>query len=86
MIGTVASVVPTYLGVDVGTDRLAAGVVDDAGRSSCATVSPRRRRDVWPALHRLVRRVVAAAPDDVEPPAVSGVSCEGPIDAVDRAR
>ena len=25
------------------------------------------QRDVWPALHRLVRRVVAARPDDVDP-------------------
>ena len=37
-------------------------------------------RDVWPALHRLVRRVVAARPDDADPLEVCGVSCEGPID------
>ena len=39
-------------------------------------------RDVWPALHRLVRRVVAARPDDVDVLERCGVSCEGPIDAV----
>jgi glucokinase len=32
-------------------------------------------------LHRLVRRVVAARPDDVDPLERCGVSCEGPIDA-----
>ncbi len=37
-------------------------------------------RDVWPALHRLVRRVVAARPDDVDALERCGVSCEGPID------
>ena len=71
----------TFLAIDVGTDRLAAGVVDETGvvvvRDRVATP----QRDVWPALHRLVRRVVAARPDDVDPLEVCGVSCEGPIDA-----
>ena len=71
---------PAYLAIDVGTDRLAAGVVDDAGsvvvRDRVATPA----RDVWPALHRLVRRVVAARPDDADPLEICGVSCEGPID------
>ena len=40
------------------------------------------QRDVWPALHRLVRRVVAARPDDADALAACGVSCEGPIDAI----
>ncbi len=71
---------PTYLAIDIGNDRLAAGVVDEAGdvvvRDRVATPP----RDVWPALHRLVRRVVAARPDDAEPMAGCGVSCEGPLD------
>ena len=40
------------------------------------------QRDVWPALHRLVRRVVAARPEDADELAACGVSCEGPIDAI----
>jgi glucokinase len=66
-----------YLAVDVGGARLAAGVVDDAGavvvRDRVATPT----RDVWPALARLVTRVVAAAP---QPLSVCGVSTGGPID------
>ena len=37
---------------------------------------------MWPALHRLVRRVVAARPEDADPLEACGVSCEGPIDAI----
>jgi glucokinase len=71
--------VATYLAIDVGTVRLVAGVVDDSGE---AIVRDRvaAPRDIWPALHRLVRRVVAARPDDADPLALCGVSCEGPID------
>jgi glucokinase len=72
----------SFLAIDVGTDRLAAAVVDASGdvvvRDRVATPP----RDVWPALHRLVRRVVAARPDDADPLERCGVSCEGPIDAV----
>ena len=53
---------PTYLAIDVGTDRLAAGVVDDAGEIVVRDRVATPPRDVWPALHRLVRRVVAARP------------------------
>jgi glucokinase len=71
--------VATYLAIDVGTVRLVAGVVDDSGE---AIVRDRvaAPRDIWPALHRLVRRVVAARPDDADPLELCGVSCEGPID------
>jgi len=78
--GTVAPM-PTYLAIDIGTDRLAAGVVDDEGDVVVRDRVATPQRDVWPALHRLVRRVVAARPDDAEPAAACGVSCEGPIDA-----
>ena len=70
----------TYLAIDVGTDRLAAGVVDDAGAVVVRDRVATPPRDVWPALHRLVRRVVAARPDDADPLELCGVSCEGPID------
>ena len=71
---------PTYLAIDVGTDRLAAGVVDEAGEVVVRDRVATPPRDVWPALHRLVRRVVAARPEDAEPLATCGVSCEGPIE------
>ncbi|MET0144309.1 MAG: ROK family protein [Ilumatobacteraceae bacterium] len=72
----------TYLAIDVGTDRLAAGVVDDAGEVVVRDRVATPPRDVWPALHRLVRRVVAARPEDAEPLESCGVSCEGPVDQV----
>ena len=68
----------TYLAIDVGTDRLAAGVVDEAGEVIVRDRVATPPRDVWPALHRLVRRVVAARPDDADPLEACGVSCEGP--------
>jgi glucokinase len=71
----------SYLAIDVGTDRLAAGVVDEAGAVVVRDRVTTPHRDVWPALHRLVRRVVAARPEDADPLEVCGVSCEGPIDA-----
>jgi glucokinase len=66
-----------YLAIDVGGTKLAAGIVDESG-----TVLVRDRiatppRDVWPALARLVLRVLAAAPSD---PVGCGVGCGGPMD------
>ena len=72
----------TYLAIDVGTDRLAAGVVDETGDVVVRDRVATPLRDVWPALHRLVRRVVAARPEDADELAACGVSCEGPIDAI----
>jgi glucokinase len=72
--------VASYLAIDVGTVRLTAGVVDDTGEAIVRDRVAAPPRDIWPALHRLVRRVVAARPDDVDPPELCGVSCEGPID------
>jgi glucokinase len=75
----VAAVRVRYLAIDLGATRLAAGVVDAAGsvvvRDRVATPT----RNVWPTLLGLVRRVLAAAPDD-EPPVACGVSCLPPID------
>ena len=72
----------TFLAIDVGTDRLAAGVVDETGDVIVRDRVATPQRDVWPALHRLVRRVVAARPEDADELAMCGVSCEGPIDAI----
>ncbi len=71
----------TYLAIDLSVTRLAAGVVDEAGklivRDRVATPS----RHVWPTLARLVNRVIAAAPDGARP-VRCGVACPGPIDRV----
>ena len=70
-----------YLAVDVGGTKLAAGVVDETGavlvRDRIATPT----RDVWPALARLVLRVLAAAPST---PVGCGVGCGGPMDPTAR--
>lgn len=72
--------VRTFLAIDVAKDRLTAGIVDATGLVAVRDRVATPMRDVWPAVHRLVRRVVAAKPDDVESPVACGVSCEGPID------
>ena len=66
-----------YLALDVGGTRLAAGIVDAAGRVLVRDRVATPARDVWPALSRLVLRVQAAAP---APPAGCGVGCAGPVD------
>ncbi len=71
---------PAFLAIDVGTERLAAGIVDDLGEVLVRDRVATPPRDVWPALHRLVRRVVAARPADADPVVACGVSCEGPLD------
>jgi glucokinase len=71
---------PAYLAIDVGTDRLAAGVVNGLGEVLVRDRVATPARDVWPALHRLVRRVAAARPEGADPLERCGVSCEGPID------
>lgn len=68
-----------YLAIDLGPTRLSAGVLDANGdvmvRDRVATPA----RNVWPAVTRLVGRVLAANPSDVEPESV-GLTCPGPID------
>jgi glucokinase len=70
-----------YLAVDLGVSRLAAGIVDGAGRVLVRDRVPTPPRHVWPALTRLVSRVLAASPDGVVPVAC-GVACIGPLDHV----
>ena len=69
-----------YLAIDIGHDRLAAGVVNDYGEVLVRDRVATPARDVWPALQRLVRRVVAARPEDSGMLRACGVTCEGPID------
>lgn len=65
-----------YLAIDIGGTKLTAGIVDEGGtvviRDRVATPT----RDVWSALARLVKRVVAASP---VPPTACGVGCGGPM-------
>jgi glucokinase len=71
----------SYLAIDIGGSKLTAGVVDSSGavllRDRVATPA----RDVWPALQRLVARVLAASPST---PIACGAGCGGPIDPVGR--
>ena len=69
-----------YLAIDIGHDRLAAGVVNDFGEVLVRDRVATPAREVWPALQRLVRRVVAARPEDGGMLRACGVTCEGPID------
>jgi glucokinase len=66
---------PLYLAVDIGGTKLAAGVVDDEGRVVVRDRVATPQRDVWTALERLVRRVIAAAP---APLVAVGAGCGGP--------
>lgn len=71
---------PSFLAIDVGTDRLAAGIVDDLGEVLVRDRVATPPRDMWPALHRLVRRVMAARPADAETVVGCGLTIEGPVD------
>lgn len=66
-----------YLAVDIGGTKLAAGVVDDDGRVVVRDRVATPQRDVWPALERLILRVMAAAP---APIIAVGAGCGGPMD------
>jgi len=66
-----------YLAVDIGGTKLAAAVVDDDGRVVVRDRVATPQRDVWPAIERLVLRVMAAAP---APLVAVGAGCGGPHD------
>jgi glucokinase len=78
---TAASAV--YLAIDIGHDRLAAGIVNDYGEVLVRDRVANPVRDAWPALQRLIRRVVAARPEDAGALLACGATCEGPIDKDD---
>src|SRR5215210_5232197 len=65
-----------YLAIDIGGTKLAAGIVNGTGgflvRDRVATPP----KDVWPAVARLVKRVLAASP---VAPISCGVGCGGPM-------
>lgn len=85
-VGTVCAVAAAvgietapFLAIDVASHRLAAGVVSADGDVIVRDRVAAPSRDQWPALHRLVRRVLAAA-EDLHPLGGCGVVCEGPLD------
>ncbi len=70
----------SYLAIDLGAQRLAAGVVDSNGDLIIRDRVAAPSRHAWPVLAGLIGRVLAATPNDMMP-SRCGVSCVGPIDA-----
>lgn len=68
------------LAVAVEPGRLAAGLVDTTGTVLVRDRVSMPSRDVWRSLERLVRRVLAATPEAIEPFGEVAVSCVGPVD------
>ena len=71
---------PTVLAVVVDPGRLAAGIVDASGDVLVRDRIGTPAREVWRSLDQLVRRVLAARPEEVDAPVAVGVSCAAPID------
>ena len=67
------------LAIAIEPGRLSAGLVSQSGSVVVRDRVAMPTRDVWRALERLVKRVLAAA-SAVEPYTAVGVSCVGPID------
>lgn len=65
-----------YLAIDIGGTKLRAGIIAEDGSVVVRDRVPTPARDVWPALARLVLRVMAASP---ERPVACGVGCGGPL-------
>ncbi len=80
-LATVDGVSTCYLAIDVGGTKLAVGIVADTGEVLVRDRVATPARDVWPALSRVVLRVVAAAPS---PPVAAGVGCGGPMNPTNR--
>jgi len=70
----------TVLAVVVDPGRLAAGIVGSTGEVLVRDRIGTPSREVWRVLEQLVRRVIAARPDEVPAPSIVAVSCAGPID------
>lgn len=72
----------TVLAVAVEPGRLSAGLVDRRGDVLVRDRVGTPTREVWRSLEQLVRRVLAARPDETPAPSIVGVACPGPIDVV----
>lgn len=70
---------PAYLAVDLGTNRLSAGIVSLDGEVVVRDRVATPPRSVWPAVTQLVNRVIAANQTELRP-RWCGVTCPGPID------
>ena len=68
------------LAISIESGRLSAGLVTDAGAVLVRDRISTPARDVWKALDRLIRRVLAAAPVGVLVADIATVSVVGPID------
>ena len=69
-----------YLAIDVGSARLAAGIVSEDGAVLVRDRISTPARDVWPSLARLVKRVQASAPST---PVGCGIGCGGPANPLE---
>lgn len=69
-----------YLAIEVGSAKLAAGVVAEDGSVLVRDRISTPTRDVWPALVRLVSRMQASAPTT---PVGCGIGCGGPANPRD---
>ena len=70
----------TVLSVVIDPGRLSAGIVSRDGDVLVRDRVGTSGREVWRSLEAIVRRILAARPDDVALPSLVGVSCVGPID------
>lgn len=68
------------LAVAVSPGRLAAGLVGEHGETIVRDRVTTPSHEVWRTLEGLIRRVIAAAPDNLPRPTAVGVSCTGPVD------
>lgn len=75
-----AAPIPHVLAVAIEPSRLAAGLVDARGEVLLRDRITTPARDVWRSLERLIRRVIAAAPDGLGAPIAVCASCVGPVD------
>ncbi len=80
-VATVVSMSNCYLAIDVGGTKLSVGIVAETGEVLVRDRVATPVRDVWPALSRVVLRVLAAAPT---PPVAVGIGCGGPMNPVTR--
>ena len=69
-----------YLAIDVGSAKLAAGIVAESGEVLVRDRISTPPRDVWPSLARLVTRVQVSAPSK---PVGCGVGCGGPANPLE---
>ncbi len=72
---------PCFLAIDIGSDKLAAAIVGEHAEILVRDRIATPQRDVWTAIGRLAKRVLAAAPSA---PVACGVGCVGPVNPVER--